>query len=43
MDVDMTGEAAWILLMERRIVRFAMAVGTLRNKAMLAFVAGNAG
>ena len=39
----MTGEATRILLMEQFIVRFPMAVGTLRNKAMIAFVAGNAG
>ena len=39
----MTGEAARILRMEHRIVRFAMAVGALWNVAMLALVAGNAG
>ena len=39
----MTGEAARNLLVECRIVRFAMAFGTLRNDAMLTLVAGNAG
>jgi hypothetical protein len=39
----MTGEAAWILRMEHRIVRFAMAVCALWNVAMRALVAGNTG
>ena len=38
----MTGEATRILLMKKFIVRFAMAVGTLRDITMRALVAGNA-
>lgn len=39
----MAGEATWEFLMECLIVWLAMAVGTLRNVAVLALVAGDAG
>ena len=39
----MAGEAAWEFVMEGLIVRLAMAVGTLRNIAVLVLVAGYAG
>lgn len=43
MNVYMTGEAAWELVMERLVVWLAMAVGTLRNGAVLVSMAGDAG
>jgi len=39
----MAGEAAREFIVERLFVRFAMAVGTLRDKAVFVLVAGYAG
>ena len=43
MDVDMTGEAAREFIVESLLVRLAVAVGTLRHKAVLILVAGYTG